>query len=219
MQEINKFDLVLIRHGQSEVNVNPDRMGQLDTTPLTALGCKQAHQLNLKFIQDNENFDIIYSSPYSRAYNTAKIAVGNLKSKDIIIVPELREYDAGDWVGASRKSVVTDAIKLNMGYFEHGFLPPNGESLHQVERRASEWLEQNILYNKNQIKKDGQLKIAIFSHGMTIKCLLHYIMGFDRNITWKIAIDNTSVTRVSFGNEGWRIQCINDTSHLYKEVL
>ncbi len=49
---------------------------------------------------------------------------------------------------------------------------------------------------------------------MTIKCLLHHIMGFDKHLTWKVTIDNTSVSRLHFGKDGWRILSINDSAHL-----
>ena len=49
MQHFNEFYLTLVRHGQSETNANPDRMGQLATVPLTELGRNQAKKLNHRF--------------------------------------------------------------------------------------------------------------------------------------------------------------------------
>lgn len=220
MISYNEFKISLIRHGQSETNADPDRMGQLASTPLTKLGCYQAGLLGEKFKKEKEKFDFIWASPFFRAYDTAKIAMGGT---DLIVqADDLREYSAGDWIDASRSKTINEAVKNRMAAMEHGFLPPNGESLHQVERRASAWLEENILYNRDikaeaKIRKDDDkpiINIALFTHGMTIKCLLHYIMGFDRNFTWKVQIDNTSVTKVSFGKDGWRLLSINDCSHL-----
>lgn len=220
MLQYNEFKISLIRHGESEVNVNPDLMGQLSTVALTDKGRGQAKLLHDRFQKYGEKFDLIWSSPYTRAIDTAKIAIGS--DHGIHLADELREYDAGDWTGASRSTTLNEKIRLQMNYLNHAFQPPKGESLNQVERRAASWLEENILYNSNIIsyaenRKNNCIKplnIAIFSHGMTIKCLLHYIMGFDRTFTWKISIDNTSVTKLSFGKEGWKIHCINDCSHL-----
>jgi broad specificity phosphatase PhoE len=218
MLDYNEFTISLIRHGQSETNANPDRMGQLETTPLTDMGRHQAKLLGAKLKREKENFDLIYSSHYTRALDTAILAT----DYRIILAPELREYSAGDWTDASRSQTINDSIKVQMGNLGHAFLPPNGESLHQVERRASAWLEENILYNKaiqheaSERKRNNKdvLNIALFTHGMTIKCLLHYVMGFDRSFTWKIQIDNTSVSKISFGKDGWRLLSINDCSHL-----
>ena len=121
---------------------------------------------------------------------------------------ELREYSAGDWTGSQRDQLSPE-IYSKMNILNNSFLPPNGESLNQVERRASQWLENKILYNPD-VKSD----ILVFSHGMTIKCLIHYILGFDQSFTWKIKIDNTSITSLKFDQNGWHLLKLNDTSHL-----
>lgn len=220
MLDHHEFYITLIRHGQSEVNVNPDLMGQEATTPLTDFGRNQAKALHLRLQEQHTVFDYIYSSDYVRALDTAKIVKGDTP-QEIILAPELREYSAGNWTGASRKDTLTLPVLLRMGVMNQGFLPPNGESLHQVERRAARWLEETILYNKDMIaasrigRADGNpINIACFSHGMTIKCLLHYVLGFDQSMTWKVTIENTSISKLYFGKEGWRLISINDCAHL-----
>ena len=215
-----EFSLSLIRHGESEVNVSPDLMGQGGGVSLTAHGMNQASLLRRHFTKQKQTFDLVYSSDYLRALDTAKIVIE--KDNDIILAEELREYSAGDWTGLSRKTTLTKDVKLRMGHMNHAFLPPNGESLTQVERRVSRWLEDTLLYNKQLIsiardkREAGEepLNIAIFSHGMTIKTLLHYVMGFDRGLTWKIIINNTSVSKLFFNEFGWHIASVNDCSHL-----
>lgn len=221
MLQYNEFYLTLVRHGQSEVNADPDRMGQSPTVPLTDLGRSQAKNLHQRFVKEHQYFDYIFSSPYTRALDTAKISVGPYNEDRIVLADDLREYSAGDWINASRSVTITDSVKLRMGNLDHTFLPPNGESLSQVERRASLWLEENIIYNKEMIEKangyapEGSINnIVVFSHGMTIKCLLHHIMGFDKSLTWKVTIDNTSISRLYFGRDGWRVLSINDSAHL-----
>jgi broad specificity phosphatase PhoE len=208
MLQHNHFNLWLIRHGQSEINVQPDMMGQQGNTKLTQLGRKQAELLGQRLKKEGQVFDHVYSSDYLRAHDTARIAIGG----KVIIDSSLREYSAGDWTESKRSKILTSEVKLKMGYMNSAFLPPNGESLHQVERRAATWLEQTLLYNQEISGKTNN--IAVFSHGMTIKTLLHYVMGFDQNFTWKIMLDNTSITKLSFGDEGWRLICVNDCAHL-----
>jgi broad specificity phosphatase PhoE len=215
-----EFDLYLIRHGQSETNVNPDQMGQSPYVPLTKLGKRQAELLGERIKKEKLQFDAVFSSPYKRAYDTAAIAV----QQGILVEPRLREYDAGDWTGVSRKETITVKHQLTMSALNHNFLPPNGESLSMVERRASEWLEYCILYNAEMQKASEEaqangrvLTIAAFSHGMTIKTLLHYVMGFDKNFTWKVSISNTSISQLHFGKNGWGLGTINDFGHLLGE--
>jgi broad specificity phosphatase PhoE len=220
MLEYNEFYLTLIRHGQSTVNMTPEIMGQRADVQLSAKGKKQAEALRNRFNNEGENFDYVFASPYTRALDTAKIATGN--KQNIILAEDLREYDAGTWLDANRKEVLTDHVVHKMNVLHSNFLPPDGESLTQVERRASKWLEDNILYNKvisdwaidARDNKKCPINIACFSHGMTIKCLLHYIMGFDKSFTWKVTIENTSISKLYFGKDGWRLISINDYAHL-----
>jgi len=100
-----------------------------------------------------------------------------------------------------------------MDFCGMGFKFPNGESLLDVEFIASRWLGKEIVSNPFT-RNDKPLKIAIFSHGMTIKCLLHWIMQFDHRMTWKIKTENTSISTVHLKNGEWFIESINDTSHL-----
>lgn len=214
----NEFYLWLIRHGQSVANLNTDLMGQDGETPLTSKGEQQAALLGGFLAKNKEVFDFAFSSTYKRARDTAAIALDYTPGLKIQQFEELREYSAGDWTGVLRSTALTPQVKLRMGAMDHGFLPPNGESLHQVSRRASLWLEEHVLYN-TEVQSlarlaDRAANIAVFSHGMTIKCLLHYVMGFDKSFTWKVTIDNTSVSKLYFGKDGWRLLSINDCSHL-----
>lgn len=216
MIERLEFNLSLIRHGQSAVNIYPDLMGQPADTELTQRGEEQARLLGASFLKRKSKFDFIFSSDYPRALNTAKLS---LPEQKIELVPEIREYHAGDWTLTKRSETVTNDIKSKMKDLNMAFQPPNGESFTMMERRSSGWLESAILYSPSLLefyKEHGPVNIACFSHGGTIKCLLHYIMGFDRAFAWRIKIDNTSVTKLSFGDEGWRLLGVNDVSHLEK---
>lgn len=218
----NEFYLTLVRHGQSTTNQNPDLMGQESDTPLSEKGLRQAELLGDRLVKEGVSIDYVWSSTYTRAHHTANVALMNVPHTTLLLTPELREYSAGDWTGCSRAETMTNSVKLQMGAMAHGFLPPKGESLHQVQRRASKWLEDTILYNENVIESakylrqvgDDPLNIYLFSHGMTIKCLLHYIMGFDQSFTWKVMIENTSLTKLYFGKDGWKLLGVNDHAHL-----
>jgi broad specificity phosphatase PhoE len=186
MLNYNEFNLTLVRHGQSTTNANPDLMGQEADTPLSENGKLQAEKLGKRLSKTVEGIDFVFSSPYTRAFDTARISLLEVPHTGIVLAKDLREYSAGDWTGASRMDTLTLDVKNRMAAMAHGFLPPNGESLHQVERRASLWLEEAILYNPQMLeaarahrdRKERITNIFCFSHGMTIKCLLHYVMGF-----------------------------------------
>lgn len=223
MLEHNEFYLNLIRHGQSEINAQPDLVGQKADSRLTEKGKNQAKLLGERLVK--EKIDHIYSSDYLRAADTCRIALQEAEAGIMpIFVPEIREYSAGDWTHAKRHEVHNIPTVLRMAAMTSGFCPPNGESMHMVERRASKWLEDKILYNKDRIEETATRAAAgmkpqnifLFSHGMTIKCLLHYVMGFDQSFLWKLTLENTSISKLYFNSnkEGWRLLTINDHAHL-----
>ena len=223
MLEYNEFYLNLIRHGQSEINAQPDLVGQKADSRLTEKGKNQAKLLGERLVK--EKIDHVYSSDYLRAADTCRIALQEAEAGVMpIFVPEVREYSAGDWTHAKRHEVHNIPVILKMAAMTSGFCPPNGESMHMVERRASRWLEDKILYNKERIEETAARAAAgmkpqnifVFSHGMTIKCLLHYVMGFDQSFLWKLTLENTSISKLYFNSnkEGWRLLTINDHAHL-----
>jgi broad specificity phosphatase PhoE len=226
MLEYNEFYLYLIRHGQSEVNAQADLVGQKEDSQLTDKGRRQAILLGQRLAKEGERLNIVWTSPYDRARDTCHIAMNQIPNDlrgTTLYDSNLREYSAGDWTHAKRHEVHSVPVLLRMAAMTNGFCPPNGESMHMVERRASKWLEDNILYNKQVMELSAhnaaegkKLRICAFSHGMTIKCLLHYVMGFDQSFLWKLTLENTSISKLYFNSneEGWRLLTINDHAHL-----
>jgi broad specificity phosphatase PhoE len=92
-------EIFIARHGQNEDNVNGILNGHRDL-PLTELGRKQAEDLALGIKEVGLDFDAIYSSPLSRALETARI-IGRLlgKTSEPIVVEELIERDFGVMTG------------------------------------------------------------------------------------------------------------------------
>lgn len=222
MLNYNKFNLYLIRHGESIINALPDRIGQFPDTPLSNLGKEQSKKLKQRFKQENVLFDIAYTSSYDRAIETSKLALPlNQVAK---IDDRLREYSPGLWVNSiSRRETLTPEIRAKMNLHAGYFLPPEGESLNQVERRVGEFIDDNLIhsgtlsYMAKQNKDQNQpiLNVGVFSHGMTIKVILKYIMGFDSAFTSKIDIENTSITKLAFSSKrSWKLMCVNDFAHL-----
>jgi len=80
-------DIYIARHGQNEDNANGILNGRRDL-PLTDLGRRQAGELGEGIKLAGLTFDVVYSSPLLRAYETAAIAA------KIAGLPEPIKYDA-----------------------------------------------------------------------------------------------------------------------------
>lgn len=95
-------DLYLVRHGQTELNVQNILQGWHDS-PLTARGREQALATRAAFEARGISFDHAYSSPLGRARHTAGLIVG----EDLPIKPvdDLREWHLGSLEGASNREM------------------------------------------------------------------------------------------------------------------
>lgn len=205
-----------IRHGESLANYHTEQLGSDMNSPLSERGKKQAHAVGLHFQQKNISWTRIYSSTFPRAFETAKIAcqAQNIPIEEIRQSKALVEQSQGSWNGLERKKIYTPNILAKIGTKNSGFVPPEGESLKMVERRVSSWLEDEILYNKVFIEEFPKAWIAVFSHGMAIRCLIRYIFQSDPSLTWKIKIFNGSISSMVFKKDGWHPYSLNETAHL-----
>lgn len=202
--------IYLIRHGETDRNKNGRHIiGQSPEEPLNATGRKQAKQLGMRLKKENIVFQEMYCSPYSRAVETCNIASKEFTEQKPILTEELREYDTGEATGKNRADTITFDVLNEMKELGMHFNYPGGESLYEVEKRVAKWL-----YNVVQKHKDTYVNIAAFSHSMTLKCLIHYIMGFDHRAVWRLDIENTSISVFEFKLDNWFVKSINDTKHL-----
>lgn len=209
------LDIYLIRHAESEMNNNGHLIGgRSNSTPLSNRGVYQAKLLGKRLKQSGVVFNDVYSSSAERTQETAR-NVGlylGFSLDDVVVTPQLLELDQGDWEGKPREQVYTPEKLSFINANNWEFTPPNGESQKDVEDRMLEWLKEYALSKYPEEKTTG-----IFAHGMAIKCLLRGIMDFSPNLTYKINLDNTSITRLKYSERGWHLITINDTAHLLGE--
>ena len=97
--------IYIVRHGQTDYNINGRYSGRLDIQ-LNKKGIEEAKIVKEKL--KDIKFDIIYTSPLQRAYQTAKI----IRDEDIIKDNRLIERSNGLLEGRL-KSEVTDIIDFN----------------------------------------------------------------------------------------------------------
>ena len=210
--------LYLIRHGESVANVNaPNILGQSSQEPLSIKGEEQATKLGVYLVKNQISFDEVYYSIYKRARDTFEIAMSKYGYSDHQLYGdigrpsfELREYSPGTMTGHKRSEVLTPEVLSAMDTLGMAFKFPKGESLYEVQQRAV-----NMLYDKIlSVPSDKHRNIAIFSHGLTVKCILQYFMQFDQKMTWRIDIWNTSMSILKFKNGQCFVKGINLTPHL-----
>jgi len=216
-----KFQFYFIRHGESESNIESGMAYANDhNAPLTKRGHEQSLALGKRLKNSEITFDKIYSSTLTRAIETTtnmlkgmKLNYEKFEKFDHII-----EQQIPGWRGKKFDEVMTPEIQLLSEQKGKWFQPADGESGRQVERRASNWLEDEFLDNPKWLDKKGIYNIAIISHGITLRCIFHYITGWDTKMMKSSysQILNCSISRFNFGPLGWEIISFNDSYHTEK---
>ncbi len=203
MAEVTR--IYLVRHGTTDWNKEEIFRGRVDCR-LNETGREEARALENYFRQIH--IDSIYSSPLSRAADTARAVAGS-RGLEVRLDPAFIDLDFGEWQGLSLKSV---REKYSEGYrifrerpHEAGF--PAGETLRQVRSRA--WERFRVLAQENRSKT-----ILIVSHGVITKVLICAALGLDDSHFWQIKQDNTAVNCFEYNGKLFIASLMNDTCHL-----
>ena len=159
------MELYIIRHGETEWNKEQRLQGRSDI-PLNEYGRELAN-ITSEALKDVE-FDLIYSSPLCRAYETALIL---RRDRNIPIVKDehLVEMSFGDYEGVPAREVPTDF----RAFFDdpvHYTTPPNGESYAHIIKRTSEFIDTVIVPASSQYKR-----VLIVAHGALNKGLMLHL--------------------------------------------
>ena len=192
-----RLKVLLVRHAQSEANVNRILQGQTDGT-LTEKGMAQAYLLAEHF--GNKSLDMIISSDLHRAYKTAQI-VAKKQSLEVVATKSLREWNAGVLDGLPAASLEEAITKSQLPLGE--FTPDDGESYSQLRERAINFLTTLETHNQGQI-------IMVCTHGDLLRVLVGSILEKDLESSMIIEFDNTSYTTIVLNNNGkWIVESIN----------
>ena len=210
-------EIYFIRHGESESNATPGLASGVNyDAPLTTLGHQQAKLLGERFKNEKMSFDKVFSSTLTRAIQTTENMFAGMdnSNKSFQKVPEIIEQQIPGWRGVPTEEAYTNDTMTYIMEKGNDFVGPDGESIREVQKRATNWLEDELIYNRELCIQPQSLKVAIVGHGNTMRSIFHYIMGFDQRLTYKIGVDNSSISRFIFNSKGWSVVCLNDSSHL-----
>ena len=174
--------LCLIRHGQTDWNVQGRYTGQSDI-PLNGTGKAQAQSLISQLI--NQQIDAIFSSDLLRASETARI-ISDYLQIPVQLDTRLREINQGAWEGQH-----LDDIKVNYNEIwqrrksnPHKVRPPGGETLSEVSTRVIAAIEEIVSYFP-----EGT--VLIISHGLAIALILCKIKNIPIEQAYDLIPSNT----------------------------
>jgi broad specificity phosphatase PhoE len=198
--------LFLVRHGETAWNKEEIFRGRFDVE-LNGHGLEQA-RLTAGALSALE-LAAVYSSPLSRAYETASEIAGP-HGLSVAIEPALTDIDYGIWQGMSRQQV-KNQCPGDYGLWitaPHKVRFEEGESLDDVQVRALKAFEQISGRHRGQ-------NVVVVSHRVVNKVLLCALLGLDNSHFWSLVQDTCAINVVDADDQhGYVIRHLNNTSHI-----
>lgn len=147
----------------------------------------------------------IYASDLKRARQTAE-AVANRLNLPVHTCPLLRERYFGEMEGRNREELELLGPQFTIQW---GIPMSKGiESLEELQTRIVHRL-------KELMEKHTDEDLLVVSHGGIINTFIHHVTNGETG-TGKIIIGNTAVSTFHYEQGRWRVEDLNDTSHLEK---
>ena len=195
----------LVRHGETAWNKEEIFRGRTDIS-LNEIGFREAELVG-EYLK-GKDIHVIYSSPLSRARETARriAQVFNLKVQPL---EGITDMSFGKWEGRPLKEVQIHDRELYRQWIEqpHLLKLPGGESLDEVRVRAMAALEEVIQYHHEK-------NLVLVSHRVINKVIICGILGIDNSHFWQIGQDTAAINLIQYKEGKYRLSLLNETCHL-----
>lgn len=183
--------LYIVRHGETAWNKARNIQGQADI-PLNEFGRMLARKTGAGLA--DVHFDLCYSSPMSRAKETARLILAG-STTQIIEDARIVEIAFGEYEGRCCSKSGWNLPEEFRFFFDEPDryrAPEGGEDFAQVKKRTGDFLQE--IYEKKEYQK---YNILIATHGAALAGLLNNIRGKSLAEYWGEGVHkNCAVTEV-----------------------
>ena len=186
--------IYLVRHGETEWNKVGKLQGQCDV-PLNEYGISLAEK-TAQGLSDVA-FDAAFSSPLSRAKETARIILGK-RDIPLILDDRLKEIGFGVMEAADYITARQDTENPIHKFFRTpaNYRPPEGgESFDQLYQRTAEFLKEKITSLEGKYET-----VLIAGHGAMNRSILNPLAGVPLEDFWRIPMPNCAVSTLLLEN-------------------
>ena len=190
----NESTLLLIRHGQTDWNIDDRAQGHTNN-PLNEKGITQAKNLAEKIESCHSDITAIYSSDLDRAFLTAQITAEKLHLS-VEKRPQLRERDNGAAEGLTLKEeyiLYGESEKILDQLYPHHRQRWSHTSIPEAET-YNELLQRGKKALIEIAKKHPDEKIEIFAHGEILGIFITDLLGKEK----LMHVPNCSITQITF---------------------
>ena len=202
---MDRTQLIIVRHGQTQWNLKLIRQGHLDS-PLTEKGIAQAKALGERLMR--ETFTALYSSDLGRAVQTAQM-IAAATGHEIVTDPRLRERHLGIFQGLNGDEL---REKYPEEYRLHrtvgpSYVIPGGESMRQQVAR-------NVAYLNEIAEKHLGETIVVVTHGGVLSGFFRHALSIPLEAPRRFEFTNASLNVFTYEEGNWMLRTWGDVSHL-----
>lgn len=188
--------LILVRHGQTDANLNHMLQGQSDGE-LNATGILQVEALGRQL--KDFHIDQVIASTMRRARDTAA-AIARYHQLTVLTMPLVVEWNCGvlDGIPAEifKKKLQESGVPLS------SFHPEGGETLVEVQQRAMTFLRDLTANYQDQT-------VLVCSHGDFMRALMSLLLQISIEEASGIYFDNASYSILEMADGRWTTVALN----------
>ena len=202
--------IILVRHGESVVTVDRVLGGPRSCTGLSPLGRLQAAALRERLELTQAIVpDVLYSSAYPRALETAQIIAPAFKGLEINVEPGFGEHDPGPQCdGMTYVDFMAKHGRPNWGGDPNAVFFPGGETIAQFHSRVSGALN-------DLLRKYSGKSVLVTCHGGVVDAVIRRHLKTPQTGAFEMHTKNCSLTElVEIRDDHWALMRYNDHAHL-----
>lgn len=180
--------LYIIRHGKTDWNIQHKLQGRTDI-PLNDEGRKMAEKAALEYA--DIEFDVCYSSPLKRAFETAQIF---LKDRNVPIITDDRLVEMGFGICEGMNGYTDTSCPVNVLFSNpEKYTTPveGGESLSDLYRRTRDFLSTVV----EPLLAQGK-NVLIVGHGAMNSSIVCQVKGIPVDKFWSAGIENCKLMKL-----------------------
>lgn len=193
--------LILIRHGETNKNLNNSLHVRNDVESLNETGKKQMEETAEKLKELSP--ERIYSSTEKRAVESAQI-LSRVLNIPMEKIDGMQEWNLGVFTGKSRDEIKNILEPMTMEE-KYVYVPKGGESWKTFETRLIAVVKKIVEANKDKT-------VAVVTHGGAIKALMPFLLKLPKEGSFNYKVNNGSMAIFNFNDIGFEQVPANDTS-------
>jgi probable phosphoglycerate mutase len=204
-EAVNRTQLIIVRHGETEWNIAKIRQGHLDSA-LTGKGIAQAKALAQRLAR--ERFSALYSSDLGRAIQTAR-EIANVTGHEIVTDSRLRERHLGIFQGLNAAEISEKYPEERRLLRTEGpdYVIPEGESMRQQVAR-------NVMFLDDLARKHAGETVVVVTHGGVVSGFFRHTLAIPLDAPRRFEFVNAGLNVFIREGGNWMLLTWGDISHL-----